>query len=301
MDDVVKVSELIRNAHQSQLQHAPPLQDMDIPMQDQEEFLNDDWELNGGGPIDELELDPPRIHLVPHADSDINQRRDCYPTAARVYGKGHTFMDVFDADRFADKRKENLYYPFASKQDWEMASWLLRSGLSKGAVDQFLHLELVSSSMRRPQYSILTSLRQITHLPLSFRTASQLRARAELLPQGPQWFAKPWKTHHPTKTPLSLYWRDPVACLESILHNPLIADHVGMVPFRLFKTAEKTMRVYTEWLSGEQAWNIQVSVIHNVFASDVLLNINLGKATAGSHHPWHHLIIRQNQYLRNDR
>jgi hypothetical protein len=117
MDDVVKVSELIRNAHQSQLQHAPPLQDMDIPMQDQEEFLNDDWELNGGGPIDELELDPPRIHLVPHADSDINQRRDCYPTAARVYGKGHMFMDVFDADRFADKRKENLYYPFASKQD----------------------------------------------------------------------------------------------------------------------------------------------------------------------------------------
>jgi len=29
---------------------------------------------------------------------------------------------------------KNLYYPFASKQDWEMASWLLRSGLSMAAV-----------------------------------------------------------------------------------------------------------------------------------------------------------------------
>jgi hypothetical protein len=58
--------------------------------------------------------------------------------------------------------------------------------------------------------------------------------------------------------PLSLYWRDPVACLESILHNPLIADHVGMVPFQLFKSAEKLMRVYTEWLSGDRAWDIQV-------------------------------------------
>ena len=39
-------------------------------------------------------------------------------------------MDVFNADKFADKRKENLHYPFASKQDWEMGSWLLQSGLS---------------------------------------------------------------------------------------------------------------------------------------------------------------------------
>lgn len=49
--------------------------------------------------------------------------------------------------------------------------------------------------------------------------------------------------------PISLYWRDPVACLESILHNPLITDHVSMVPFQLFKSVEKLMRVYTEWLS----------------------------------------------------
>jgi hypothetical protein len=129
---------------------------------------------------------------------------------------------------------------------------------------------------------------------LSFRTASQLRARAELLPQGPQWFAKPWKTHHPTKLPISLYWRDPVACLESILHNPLIADHVDMVPFRLFKTAEKTMRIYTEWLSGDRAWNIQVSFMHNVSAANMLLTVNLATITQRSHRPWHHLVIRQN-------
>jgi len=96
----------------------------------------------------------------------------------------------------------------------------------------------------------------VTHLPLSFKTAAQLQAK--VLPQGPQWFAKPWKTISPTKMPISLYWQDPVACLESILHNPLIADHIGMVPFKLFKSAEKLMQVYTEWLSGDRAWDIQV-------------------------------------------
>jgi hypothetical protein len=92
------------------------------------------------------QLDPAsnmcRIRIPPL--NAINQCRDFYPEAAHVYGTGHKFMDVFDADKYANERKENLYYPFASKQDWEMGAWLLRSGLSMPAIDQFLRLQLVS-------------------------------------------------------------------------------------------------------------------------------------------------------------
>ena len=147
MDDVVRVSELIGNADRSQIQHPPLLQD--ALMQDGEELPNFDWEPNGGEGLNEL--DPPSNCHVPPTDSDTGgQHRDRYPFAAHVYGKGHTFMDVFDADPHADKRVENLYYPFASKQDWEMASWLLRSSLSMPAIDQFLHLELASCILHRP-------------------------------------------------------------------------------------------------------------------------------------------------------
>jgi len=110
-------------------------------MQDSEELLNGDWELNGGV-LDEP--DPPGSHHIPPAYVDIDQHRDFYPSAAHVYRKGHTFMDIFDADQYAEKRNGNLFYPFASKQDWEIASWLLRLGLSMAAIDQFLRLELVS-------------------------------------------------------------------------------------------------------------------------------------------------------------
>jgi len=150
MDDVVRISELIGHNHQSPVQHLPPLQD--APMQDVEELPNYDWEPNDGGELDEP--DPPSNCRVPPTDSDIHWHRDDYPSAAHVYGKGHTFMDVFDADPHADKRVENLYYPFASKQDWEMASWLLRSGLSMAAVDRFLRLELVSCILYRPPSSV---------------------------------------------------------------------------------------------------------------------------------------------------
>lgn len=67
-----------------------------------------------------------------------------YPGASCTYGTGKTFLDVFDEDRFAKERSGLLYYPFASKDEWEMASFLLRSGLSMAAMDKFFKLGLVS-------------------------------------------------------------------------------------------------------------------------------------------------------------
>jgi len=78
---------------------------------------------------------------------------EAHPSASQVYGRGHTFLDVFDADPCAEKRKDNLYYPFASRQEWEIASFLLRSSLSMSAVDEFLSLNLVSSLLYYVYYA----------------------------------------------------------------------------------------------------------------------------------------------------
>lgn len=69
---------------------------------------------------------------------------DCFPGAATTYGAGHTFLGLFNSDENSVYRKTNLYYPFSCRQDWEIASWLLRSGLSMGKIDSFLSLEMVS-------------------------------------------------------------------------------------------------------------------------------------------------------------
>lgn len=94
---------------------------------------------------------------------------------------------------------------------------------------------------------------------LSFSTSKDLRSRIEILPKGPQWKAESWKALSPVKRPLTLFYRDPVELLESLLQNPLIQDHIHYTPFRLFTTAAQTMRVYTEWLSGNVAWEMQAS------------------------------------------
>jgi hypothetical protein len=55
------------------------------------------------------ETDPPPFHT------------EVYPGAARVCGQGQTFMDIFDEDKHARKRDRNLYYPFATQPEWELA------------------------------------------------------------------------------------------------------------------------------------------------------------------------------------
>jgi hypothetical protein len=70
---------------------------------------------------------------------------ETYPGAAKAFGLGKTLMDIFDMDRHAGKRMELLYYPFASKTEWGLASFLLRSDLSMNSIDKFLKLELVSN------------------------------------------------------------------------------------------------------------------------------------------------------------
>ena len=52
-------------------------------------------------------------------------------------------MDRFEKDQYAKERAQNLYYPFASRDDCEVAYWLLNSGLSMLAINKFLSLKLV--------------------------------------------------------------------------------------------------------------------------------------------------------------
>ena len=67
-----------------------------------------------------------------------------HPTSGNIYGSGETFMDQCNEDKFSERRKNNIYYPFTLRDEWELASFLLCSCLSMAAVDCFLKLKLVS-------------------------------------------------------------------------------------------------------------------------------------------------------------
>jgi hypothetical protein len=80
-----------------------------------------------------------------------------HPTSSSVYGCGETFMDQCNKDRFSERRKGHLHYPFALRDEWELASFLLHSRLSMAAMDHFLKLKLVSYASK--VYYILSLLK----------------------------------------------------------------------------------------------------------------------------------------------
>lgn len=108
---------------------------------------------------EDIPLDNITIDNIP-PDNNSKASESCYvdifPGAGDTYGSGKTFMDNFHSDHYAADRLNNIYYPFRNRSEWELASWLLRSGLSMRAIDDFLALELVSFQINRKHNIRLT-------------------------------------------------------------------------------------------------------------------------------------------------
>ncbi|KAG1747218.1 uncharacterized protein EDB91DRAFT_1235953 [Suillus paluster] len=168
--------------------------------------------------------------------------------AAKVYQRGQTFLDRFNMDPYAVHHEDNLYYLFASRQDWELGSFLLCSSLSMAAIDEFLGLELVHL--------------ELATLPLPFRTAKELRGHSELLPSVPKWQYHIISTTHPTKKPLHLYWHNLLDCIESLFSHLLFANKIDLTPQRV------------EWVMGDTAWSMQSQFLDGATLLGVILSSN---------------------------
>jgi hypothetical protein len=99
-----------------------------------------------------------------------------HPNHPSIFGSGPGFMDAFNSGPSAEKRGVNIYYPFSSKEEWSLASWLLCSGLSMRAINDFLALPIVSLEVHTTTSSLMQKRFG------SFHSPSQPQKRS-----GPAW------------------------------------------------------------------------------------------------------------------
>lgn len=96
-------------------------------------------------------------------------------------------------------------------------------------------------------------------LPPSFSSAAQLRDRIELLPSPPQWRSRRVVVAGGlTAKPLTFFYRDGLECFKHLFGNPLFSEHMQYVSQRLWASAERSCRVYTEIMTGDLVWDVQV-------------------------------------------
>ncbi|KAI6016995.1 hypothetical protein BKA83DRAFT_4128668 [Pisolithus microcarpus] len=145
-----------------------------------------------------------------------------FPCATEIFEGGETFLTWFELDPYSVCWHLVPFYPFSNLDDWKVANFLLTSGLSMKALNKFL------------------SLKATKNMPLSFWMAKDLCAQAELLPSEP----------------IQLYFQDALDCVEALFNHPFL-DKMDFTPFRSFTTAEHLVRVFTEWMSSDGAWDMQ--------------------------------------------
>ncbi|KAG2137454.1 uncharacterized protein EDB93DRAFT_1091181, partial [Suillus bovinus] len=96
----------------------------------------------------------------------------------------------------------------------------------------------------------------------------------ELLPSGLHWMSQVIPMTHPTKSPVILYWCDPLDCLSSLLNHPMFRKESDFTPRRVYTTVQQPYRVYSEWMTGNDAWKMQsnlpsgVTLLGTILSSD---------------------------------
>lgn len=100
----------------------------------------DDFDFNNLPPMEFTEEE-----LHPRAEPRTLENHSVkHPTAGAAFGPSLTVLeDIRLNDKHAKERKNNIYYPFASKVDWEVGSWLSRLNVSMELVDEFFRLDFV--------------------------------------------------------------------------------------------------------------------------------------------------------------
>ena len=84
----------------------------------------------------------------------------------------------------AQARRVNVYHPFHSKEDWDLAKWLTDTGLPQASIDKFLKLERVSAFPLATQSAYINNLTDTTGSPVLLLRSGSTTAHRTLAPNS---------------------------------------------------------------------------------------------------------------------
>ena len=124
--------------------------------EDDQVMMDVDVDINQGQPIPGPSRHPHSL-LAEEEDTRVTQS---HPTAGRViridqtvhakwrqqFGISDLEEDESQTDEGSDDENEGLFYPFASRLDWEVACWVVQEGIGHKAFDRLLAIPGVSET-----------------------------------------------------------------------------------------------------------------------------------------------------------
>ncbi|KAI5995031.1 hypothetical protein EDD15DRAFT_2142435, partial [Pisolithus albus] len=111
------------------------------------------------------------------------------------------------------------------------------------------------------------------------------------VPSGPRWKCRSVKTESPTRRALQVFYRDAIECLQHLIHSPSNNGLIHFVPEKIYSAADRTQRIYTDWLTGDRAWELQDALPDGATLLGVVLSSDKTHITQVRNRQAHPLLI----------
>ncbi|KAG6916634.1 hypothetical protein DXG01_006054 [Tephrocybe rancida] len=180
------------------------------------------------------------------ADSDLRWIEEYPGEAGSIYGTCKTTFNKFRINQ----KEAGLepWAPFSNQAEWELAEWLMKSGVSQEKIDSFLKLEAIRDGAKP-----------------AFHNAHSLFKAVDKLPSGPEWICDGFELKgdeldgdREPRTQWVEIWRwDPVKCVQMLLENPFIGEKNATMPIKVYRDEACTNREYGETNTGDWWWETQ--------------------------------------------
>jgi hypothetical protein len=93
----------------------------------------------------------------------------------------------------------------------------------------------------------------------TFTSAHALRLLIESLPDPPCWYCQEMITEgYKSPHPVYFYWRDALEVIEYTFGSLIFVPHMQFDPQRLWSDQLKMEHIYSEYMTGDFAWQSQV-------------------------------------------
>ncbi|KAJ7779093.1 hypothetical protein B0H16DRAFT_1878677 [Mycena metata] len=204
-------------------------------------------------PVDANPGSNKRARVEEEEDEDARWVQPC-PAEYAAGGIYERCKTAFEKAREAQRKEGHPpWYPFESEDEWEVARWLMTSGLSQTKVEEHLKLKKV--------------LQVREGMKLSFHNNRAFLQRIDMLPDGPQWRCYPFTLvgdevdleGKKKEQTVEMWCRDPVECVKELVGNTAFAKQ-AYEPCRIFKRfadGKYSNREYNEMWTGDWWWEIQ--------------------------------------------
>ncbi|KIY61062.1 hypothetical protein CYLTODRAFT_405753 [Cylindrobasidium torrendii FP15055 ss-10] len=149
--------------------------------------------------------------------------------------------DAMDGTGRPDIKTVNIYHPFASKLDWEIARWMVSDGIGHSSFNRLLEIEGVREK-----------------LGLSYNNTAGLHDTMDHIPRrAGEWLTKELSFPDLPNDTFILRHRDILEAIQSLWGNPSLANKIVYRPCKIFTDRDKTHRIVNEMWTGDWWWRIQ--------------------------------------------